>query len=95
MVINGEANAYNSTKAFQINYTNGLAKLFKSTDIFVTDIRPGFVDTKMAKGEGLFWVADVENAAIQIITAIEKKKKVAYVTKRWSLIGFFAKHFLR
>ena len=94
LVPDGGANAYNSTKAFQISYTKGLFKLFKDSSIDITDIRPGFVDTKMAKGEGLFWVADVDKAAKQITKAILKKKKVAYVTKRWGLIGFVAKHFL-
>lgn len=55
--------------------------------IFVTDIRPGFVDTAMAKGNGLFWVAPVEKASKQIYTAIQKKKKIAYITKRWKFIA--------
>lgn len=55
--------------------------------IFVTDIRPGLVDTKMAKGEGLFWVMPVEKVALQIFKAIKQKKKVVYVTKRWGLIA--------
>jgi short-subunit dehydrogenase len=54
--------------------------------IYVTDIRPGLVDTDMAKGEGLFWVASVEKAGKQIYTAIKNKKKVTYITKRWRLI---------
>jgi short-subunit dehydrogenase len=55
--------------------------------VFVTDIRPGLVDTQMAKGEGLFWVMPVEKTAKQIYKAIVGKKKVAYVTKRWRLIA--------
>ena len=34
--------------------------------IYTTDIRPGFVDTAMAKGEGLFWVTPVDKAVKQI-----------------------------
>lgn len=86
---NGQAPAYNATKAYQINYLEGLrqkaAKL--KTPVFVTDIRPGLVDTQMAKGEGLFWVMPVEKTAKQIYKAIVGKKKVAYVTKRWRLIA--------
>jgi len=37
----------------------------------------------MAKGDGLFWVAPVEKAAKQIVSAIQSKRKVAYITKRW------------
>ncbi|MCD9856766.1 SDR family NAD(P)-dependent oxidoreductase [Epilithonimonas sp. JDS] len=48
--------SYNATKAYQINYLEGLrqkANKIKS-QIFVTDVRPGFVATAMAKGKGLF-----------------------------------------
>jgi short-subunit dehydrogenase len=57
----------------------------------VTDIRPGFVKTKMAKGNGQFWVAPVSKAARQIIAAIAAKKRVAYITKRWRLIAVIMK----
>jgi short-subunit dehydrogenase len=87
------APAYNATKAFQINYLEGLRqKATKlNTQIFVTDIRPGFVDTAMAKGEGQFWVSTVEKATKQIFEAIKKRKKIAYVTKRWKIIGTILK----
>ena len=90
---NGIAPSYNATKAYQINYLEGLrinAKNFGSS-ITVTDVRPGFVDTAMAKGDGLFWVAPVEKAAKQIYRAIQLKKQVVYVSKRWKLIGILLK----
>ena len=91
------APAYNATKAFQINYLEGLRqKVTKlKTQIFVTDIRPGFVDTAMAKGDGQFWVASVDKATEQIFEAIKKKKKIAYITKRWKLIGTILKRIPR
>lgn len=84
------APAYSATKAYQINYMEALRKkAFKSAGhITVTDIRPGLVDTAMAKGEGLFWVMPVEKVANQIIAAIRKKKSKAYVTKRWHILAF-------
>lgn len=87
------APAYNATKAYQINYLEGLRQKATKlkTQIFVTDIRPGFVDTAMAKGEGQFWVASVEKATNQIFDAIKNKKKISYVTKRWKLIGIILK----
>ena len=90
---NGEAPSYNATKAFQINYLEGLRlNADKSgAEIIVTDIRPGYVDTDMAKGDGMFWVAPVEKAAQQIFTAIKRKKKVVYITKRWRIIGIILK----
>lgn len=83
------APAYYATKAYQINYLEGLRqKAGKSgLPIHITDIRPGFVDTEMAQGHGIFWMASVEKAAAQMMTAIEKKKQVAYVTKRWRAIA--------
>ena len=88
-----QAPAYNATKAYQINYLEGLRQ--KATKlkepIFVTDIRPGLVDTEMAKGEGLFWVMPVEKTVRQIYKAIISKKKVAYVTKRWRIIATILK----
>lgn len=86
---NGIAPSYNATKAYQINYLEGLRlNAHKSKlPIYVTDVRPGFVDTTMAKGEGLFWVAPVQKAARQIFEAINQKKKVVYITKRWRLIA--------
>lgn len=90
MISSDVAPAYNASKAFQINYLKGLrGKLKKSNSLInVTDVRPGFVDTAMAKGEGLFWVAPVNKAAYQIIAAINKKKPLVYITKRWAIIAY-------
>ena len=83
------APAYSATKAYQINYMEALRKkAYKSgCHITITDIRPGLVDTAMAKGEGLFWVMPVEKVASQITSAIYRKKSKAYVTKRWHLLA--------
>jgi len=90
---NGLAPSYNASKAYQINYLEGLRlnTVKSGFDITVTDIRPGFVDTAMAKGNGLFWVAPVQKAAEQIVESIKRKKRVVYITKRWGLIGYFLK----
>jgi short-subunit dehydrogenase len=61
------------------------------SSITITDVRPGFVDTAMAKGEGLFWVASVQKAAEEIFEAIKQKRKVVYITKRWRLIALLLK----
>ncbi len=88
------APAYSATKAYQINYMEALRKkAYKSGKLIaVTDVRPGLVDTAMAKGEGLFWVMPVEKVASQIIAAIHKKKSKAYVTKRWHFLAIINKH---
>jgi len=90
---NGIAPSYNATKAYQINYLEGLRINVKEygSSITITDVRPGFVDTAMAKGDDLFWVAPVQKAAEQIFEAIKQKKKVVYITKRWRLISLILK----
>ena len=90
---NDLAPAYNASKAFMSNYLEGLRKkAFKDeSQIIVTDIKPGFVDTEMAKGEGKFWVASPATAAQQIYSAIKRRKSHAYITRRWVLIGWLVK----
>lgn len=89
----GSSPAYNASKAFISNYMEGLRKnIFKKgLPVIVTDIQPGFVDTALARGEGLFWVSSPQKAANQIYKAIERKKKHAYITKRWRIIGWLLK----
>ena len=87
---NWGAPAYNASKAFVTNYLEGLRIKAARTrlPIHVTDILPGFVDTPMAQGEGLFWVASPPKAAAQIFAAIKGKKRRAYITRRWRLIAW-------
>lgn len=86
---NSWAPAYSASKSFQSNYFEGLAiKAYRmKKDISVTCIEPGFVDTKMAKGNKLFWIVGVEKAARQMINAIEKKKRKVYVSRRWWIVA--------
>ncbi len=76
-----QAPSYNASKAFQINYLEALKQkaTFLNIAVSITDIRPGFVETDMAKGEGQFWVASVNKAARQIFDAILNKKEIAYI----------------
>jgi short-subunit dehydrogenase len=87
------ATAYSASKAFISNYMQGLRKKVSKLKIpiTITDIQPGFVDTAMAQGKGLFWVAAPQKAAEQIYSAIKNKKSHAYVTKRWRIIAWFMK----
>jgi short-subunit dehydrogenase len=88
------APAYSATKAYQINYMEALCKkAYKAGEkIKVTDVRPGLVDTAMAKGENLFWVMPVEKVARQICKAIHRKKSKVYVTKRWYVLAVINKN---
>ena len=85
----GEAPSYGASKAFVSSYLRALRhKCAKQRlPVYVTEIQPGFVATAMAKGDGLFWVAPVDVAAHQIVTAIESRRTHAYVTKRWRVVA--------
>jgi short-subunit dehydrogenase len=86
---NSWAPAYSASKSFMSNYAEGLnikAKRLKK-DIVITDLRPGFINTKMAKGNKQFWVVPKEKAAAQIINGIERKKRVVYISRRWWLVA--------
>ena len=89
----GTCAAYNASKAYVSSYLEGLrAKAVKDKlPITISDIRPGFVNTAMAQGEGLFWVAPPSKAVKQIITALQSRKKIAYITRRWRLIAVLLK----
>jgi len=88
-----ESPAYNASKAFESSYMEGLRQKIMRLrlPIIVTDIKPGFVKTNMAKGAGIFWAASAGKAATQIFTAIKKKKTHAYITHRWRLIAWLLK----
>ena len=84
------APAYFASKAYQINYLESLRKMAKK-NMYITDIRPGYVDTAMALGDNLFWVSSKEKAAKQIFNYIKRKKDIGYVSKRWQLIAMALK----
>jgi short-subunit dehydrogenase len=93
-LIGGSLNpAYNASKAFLSNYLSGLRMSAKARKqpITVTDIRPGFVKTDLVKGDNIFWMQPVDKAARQIYQAIQAKKKVAYITRRWRLMAWLMK----
>ena len=89
----GPAPAYAATKAYQINYLEGLRQRAckRKESVTVTDIRPGSVDTAMMKGEGHFWIASPRRAAEVILRAVRARKQVQYVTPRWRIVGLLLK----
>ncbi len=85
----GAAPAYASSKAFVSRYLQSLRYRFtkRRLPIVVTDVQPGFVETRLA-GPKKFWVASTDLAARQIVAAIRGRKAHVYVTKRWRLIAW-------
>ena len=90
----GSAPAYSATKRMQNTYIDALAQLsrMEGYGIRFTDIRPGFVATEMAKGEGLFWVMPVDRVADQLLRAVRRRRSVAVVTRRWRIVAWLLRH---
>lgn len=87
--------AYAASKAFEINYLEGVRGMVHRLrlPITVTDIRPGFVATPMtAHNPRMFWLATTERAAEQIYQAIRRKARYAYITRRWAIIAWLLRH---
>lgn len=85
--------AYHASKAFQSNYMESLwmkARKTKKANITVTNILPGYVDTDIITGP-TFWMAPLDKASKQIYSAIKRKKRKAYITKRWRLVALMMK----
>lgn len=89
----GRSPVYNASKAFVSNFLQGLRQKAGrlGLPITITDIQPGFVDTPLIKAQGLPWVAPASKAAEQIFMAIKRKKKHAYITRRWLLAAWLIK----
>ena len=86
--------SYFASKAYQVNYLESLyfkSKEIKGGKVYITDIRPGFIDTRMALGDDIFWMASLDKASKQIYSAIKRKKRRVYISKRWILIAWVLK----
>ena len=83
------APAYHAAKAYQINYLEALRQKAKKSKlpIYITDIRPGFVDTPMTEDKKGFWRCSVEKAARQIFSSIKRKKNIGYISRRWIIMA--------
>jgi short-subunit dehydrogenase len=101
---NHTAAAYAASKAFQSVYLDGLRDLAQHSGqpIAVTEVQPGFVDTAMMKPDRplptvvrRFLVASPVKAARQILRAVERRKKHAYITKRYAALAFVLKRLPR
>jgi short-subunit dehydrogenase len=72
-LLSAEAPSYNASKAGFSNYLGGLALALKPKGVYVTNVRFGFVDTKMAKGAVKPFMMSVEKAVDHLEICIKKK----------------------
>ncbi|MBN1271535.1 MAG: SDR family NAD(P)-dependent oxidoreductase [Candidatus Aminicenantes bacterium] len=72
-LISAEAPSYYASKAGFSNYLRGLSLALKPKGVCVTNVRFGFVDTKMAKGDIKPLMMSAERAAEHIEVCIKKR----------------------
>ncbi len=83
-MLSPEAPSYHASKAGFSNYLEGLALALRPRGVRVSNVRFGFVDTKMAKGDIKPFMMSVDRAARHLLACIEKKP-VRY-TAPWIVI---------
>jgi len=90
---NSHAPAYSASKAYQSIYFEGLRMKAMNLNIpvVISDIQPGFVQTKMAQGNKRFWVSSVQKAGKQIKAGMDAHRFRFYVSRRWRLIAWLMK----
>jgi len=80
-LLSAEAPSYNASKAGFSNYLGGLALALKPKGVYVTNVRFGFVDTKMAKSAVKPFMMSVEKA-VDHLEACMKKKPARYTAPK-------------
>ena len=84
----GAAPAYSATKRYQSHYLECLAQLasMRCLPIAITDIRPGFVATDLIAGSHFPLQLSAEHVAADIVSAVERGKKVVTIDWRYRLL---------
>ena len=84
----GAAPAYSATKRYQSHYLECLAQLasMRRLPISITDIRPGFVATDLITGSHFPLQLSAEHVAADIVSAVERGKKVVTIDWRYRLL---------
>jgi short-subunit dehydrogenase len=72
-LLSPEAPSYHASKAGFSNYLESLALALRPRGVYVTNVRFGFVDTKMAVGEKKPFMMSVERAVEHLIKCMDKK----------------------
>ncbi len=87
----GRSTSYSASKAFVSNYLKGLdyKAHWNHTNINITCIEPGFIDTPMVRGQrGMFWIISAEKSASLIYKAIRRKRHRAFIPGRWRFVSW-------
>ena len=87
----GAAPAYSATKRFQNTYIDALAQLARMQGLRIrfTDIRPGFVDTELLRGDKRYpMLMSAGRVAARIVRALERRKRVCVIDARYRVLVF-------
>ena len=81
---------YGASKSMMSTYVEGLQHKFKNNEIFITLIKLGPTKTKMLhkNSQQILFLAELETVARSIVNAIDRKKFITYVPKKWIFIMF-------
>lgn len=81
---------YGASKSMMSTYVEGLQHKFKNKEIFITLIKLGPTKTKMLheNSQQILFLAELETVARSIVNAIDKKKSITYVPKKWIFVMF-------
>jgi short-subunit dehydrogenase len=83
-LLSSDAPAYFASKAGFSSYLGGLALALKPRGVHVTNIRFGFVDTKMAKGDFKPFMMSIEKAVDHVEHCI-RARPVRHVAPRMAI----------
>lgn len=81
VLLSTEAPSYHASKAGFSNYLESLGLVLKPTGIKVTNVRFGFVDTKMAKGDVKPFMITIDKAVEHLFKCV-KKKQIRYTAPK-------------
>ena len=83
--------AYSATKRFQNTYIDALAQLARMQRLAIcfTDIRPGFVDTDLLRGDKRYpMLMNPARVAARIVRALGRRERVCVIDGRYRLLVF-------
>jgi len=72
-ILSAEAPSYHASKAGFSNYLEGLALALKPAGVHISNVRFGFVDTKMAKGDVKPFMMSADRAVEHLLRCMEKR----------------------
>lgn len=72
-LVSADAPSYSASKAGFSSYLGGLALALRPKGVYVTNVRFGFVDTKMAKGKVKPFMMPADRAVRHLLACIERK----------------------